>query len=194
MNFPFRISFKLFAFAPQMRVTDRDKNLIFYVKQKLFKLKESVTVYADETQTKELYKINADRILDFTANYYFSKVNGEKIGSVRRSGMKSIWKAHYTILDQSDETIMTIREENPWIKVLDALVGEIPFIGILMGYLLHPSYIVTLEDGSKIFRLKKKASFLERAFEIEKISDYDKNEEILLLGLMMLTLLERARG
>lgn len=177
-----------------MKVSDSEGKLVYYVKQKLFKLKESVVVYSDENQNKELYKINADRIIDFSASYFFTNAKGDRLGSVRRSGMKSIWKAHYTILDKSDSAIMTIREENPWIKVADALLGEIPILGILMGYLFHPSYIVTLDDGKKIFRLKKRPSFFERSFLIEKISDYNSNEEILLLGLMMLILLERSRG
>jgi uncharacterized protein YxjI len=195
MNYLLRLSFKFFALAPQIRIADNSGKLVFYVKQKLFKLKEAVSVFADEEQKKELFKINADRILDFSASYQFTTVQGIKLGSVRRAGMKSLWKAHYTIFNKSDSQVMTIREENPWIKVLDAVIGEIPIIGMFMGYFFHPSYLVTLENGTPVFRLKKQPSFLEKSFSIEKLrSDEFEDDTITLLSLMMLTLLERARG
>jgi uncharacterized protein YxjI len=195
MNYPLKLSFKIFALAPQIRVADNAGNLIFYVKQKLFKLKEAVTVFADEAQTKELFKINADRILDFSASYQITTIQGEKLGSVRRAGMKSIWKAHYTIFDKFDKQIMNIREENPWVKVADALLGEVPFLGLFMGYFFHPSYLVTLVDGTPVFRLKKQPAFLEKAFSIENLQASESSQDtVTLLSLLMLTLLERGRG
>ena len=67
MHYPLNLSFKIMAFAPQISITDGSGQMIFYVKQKLFKLKESVTVFADAAQTQPLYHINADRMLDFGA-------------------------------------------------------------------------------------------------------------------------------
>jgi uncharacterized protein YxjI len=53
------------ALAPQLSVTDASGQQVLYVKQKLFKLKEAVNVFADAAQTRQLYTINADRILTF---------------------------------------------------------------------------------------------------------------------------------
>jgi hypothetical protein len=60
--------FKLFGNA--IRIFDETKEtLLLYVKQKAFKLKEDITVYADEQETKPVLKINARSILDFSAAY-----------------------------------------------------------------------------------------------------------------------------
>ncbi|MCP4602297.1 MAG: hypothetical protein GY847_17565 [Proteobacteria bacterium] len=36
------------------------------------KLREEVTVFADPDQNRPLYKINADRVIDFSARYHFT--------------------------------------------------------------------------------------------------------------------------
>jgi hypothetical protein len=55
MQFPLKLTFKILAVAPQITVTDASGQILFYVKQKLFKLKEAITVYSDSSQTRELY-------------------------------------------------------------------------------------------------------------------------------------------
>ena len=128
LNYPLSLSFKILALAPQLSVRDAEGNLIFYVKQKLFKLKEAVTVFGDEAQTQALFSLKADRVIDFSARYNITDQQGMDIGAVKRQGMKSIWKAQYDILE--GETVsLNIREENAWIKVMDSLFGEIPLFG-----------------------------------------------------------------
>ena len=39
MNYPLHLSFKILALARQLSMTDASGNRIFYVKQKVFKLK-----------------------------------------------------------------------------------------------------------------------------------------------------------
>jgi uncharacterized protein YxjI len=194
MNYPLQVSFKILAIAQQLSITDASGNLIFYVKQKAFKLKEAVTVFADREQTRPLYAINADKVLDFSARYHFTDGSGNAVGSVKRQGMKSIWKARYDILD-GETPVMTIAEENPWTKVFDALLGEIPIVGIFTGYLFHPAYLVSHVNGTLLMRLEKQPAFLEGKFIIEKKVDLPPAEENrALLSLIMMILLERRRG
>jgi hypothetical protein len=196
VNYPLQINFKVLAIAQQLSLTDATNNLIFYVKQKAFKLKEAVTVFADEAQTRPWFYINADRVIDFRANYSFTDYAGKPFGSVRRLGKKSFWKATYEIFDGSQpHPVAIIKEENPWSKVFDALFGEIPVLGIFTGYLFHPSYLVSRPDGMPFLRLKKHASFVGRKFGIDKLAQLDETSELrLLLGLTMMVLLERHRG
>lgn len=194
MNYPLSMSFKLLALAPQISVTDAAGRLVCYVKQKMFKLKESVTVFADANQTQPLATIQADRILDISAQYSFTGADGRKLGAVKRRGLASIWKCHYEILDGS-QPVMTLREDNAWIKVADALFMNIPIVGMFAGYVLHPSYTVTRADGAPVMRLKKMPAFFEGKFQLEKLGEVTADEEIrTLLSIVMMTLLERARG
>ncbi len=194
MHFPLTLSFKKLALAPQISVTDANGELVFYVKQKLFKLKESVTVFGDREQTMPLYTIEADRIIDFSARYHFRDQNGNDIGSIKRQGRRSIWRAHYDIYN-GDQVVAHIQEENAWIKVADALFGEIPLIGMLSGYVFNPTYLVSGSDGTVVVKVKKQPSLLESSFTIEEAIDIDEAAELrTILSILMMTLLERSRG
>jgi hypothetical protein len=196
LNFPLQINFKVLAIAQQLSLTDATNNLIFYVKQKAFKLKEAVTVFADEQQQRPWFYINADRVLDFNANYSFTDYSGKPFGSMRRQGRKSIWRASYEIFDGFQPYPVAIfKEENPWSKVFDALFTEIPIVGIFTGYMFHPSYLIMRPDGMPLMRVKKHASFIGRKFGIDKLANLDQTEELrILLAVMMIVLLERRRG
>src|SRR3712207_3917122 len=129
MDYPLQLTFKKLAIARQLSVKDAGGQLLFYVKRKAFKLKEAVTVFADAGQTTPLYTIAADRVLDFSAQYHFTDTQGRPVGSVKRQGMKSLWKARYEVQAAGGRPMM-IQEENPWTKVLDSVIGELPVIGI----------------------------------------------------------------
>jgi hypothetical protein len=194
MEYPANFSFKVLALSPQLAVTDAGENLVYYVKQKVFKLKEEVTVFADREQTQPLYKINADRVIDFSARYHFSDTAGNAMGSVKRQGMKSLWKARYDIMD-GEEIVMGIAEENPWVKVIDAVIGEIPIVGMFSGYMFHPKYLLSRADGTPVLRLTKQPAFFEGKFRLDKLADLSEAEEKrAILSLLMMILLERARG
>ena len=166
-----------------------------YVKQKLFKLKEDINVFTDETQSAVIYNIKADRVLDFSARYTFRDGTGNVIGSIKRQGMRSIWKANYEISDANDQHIMSVHEENGWVKFADAFIGELPVIGMFTGYFFNPTYILSRVDGTPLARLAKQPAFLEGKFQITPQAQLSPAEEVqVLLGFLTMTLLERRRG
>ncbi|MDJ0796390.1 MAG: hypothetical protein QNJ51_06065 [Calothrix sp. MO_167.B12] len=194
MQYPLELTFKLWALAPQISVLDAQGSLKFYVRQKLFKLKELITVFADVERNTPLYYIRADRIIDFSARYDFTDANNTVIGAVKRRGLRSLWRARYDIFD-GDDVMMTIQEKNPWIKVADALFAQIPFVSIFTGYVFNPVYLVIRPDGTVVMRLEKIPSFLSRKFTIKAMNQLSEREEKqVLLSLMMMLLLERSRG
>ena len=89
MNYPLELSFKIVALAPQMKVSDSTGSPVCYVKQKLFKFKEAVEIFTDDTRTEKLCEIKAARVIDFSAKYTFYSNTGEAFGAVRRKGMRS---------------------------------------------------------------------------------------------------------
>lgn len=194
LHYPLTVSFKIIALAPQLSIVDAKGNLIVYVKQKLFKLKEAVTVFKDEQQSQPIFNLKADRVIDFSAQYHFTDQEGKSVGSVKRQGMKSLWKAHYEI-SGGQTGAMSIQEKNPWVKLMDGLLGEIPIIGILSAYLFHPVYAISRKDGQVVMKMKKQPAFFEGKFKIDKTGEMIVDEEKrAILSLIMMVLLERSRG
>ncbi len=194
MQFPIQIAFKLLAIAPQMYVRDQAGQNLGYVRQKLLAFKEKVTVFTDETQATPIYTMGADRIIDFNAEYHFANAAGQRLGSAKRSGMRSLWKAHY-VINVGDGPAFEVQEESAFVRMVDNVIGEIPFVGFLTGYFFNPVYLITRTNGTAALRMVKQRSFWESLFTIEKQTELnDAEQEAAMLGLMMIILLERSRG
>ena len=195
MKYPVELTFKLLAIASQIYIRDADGALLGYVKQKLFKLKEDINIFTDESQSRHLFNIKADRVLDFSAKYNFTDASGALLGSIKRKGMRSLWRANYEIANSTDVQVMKINEENGWVKVIDSLVGEIPVVGMFTGYLFNPSYIISRVDDTQIARIQKQPAFFEGKFLLSPLGELRPDEEVLvLLSSLAMTLLERGRG
>ena len=195
LQFPIDFEFKIGTMANDFVAKDLSGKTIAYVRQKMFKLKEDIEIFSDETRTRVNYKIKADRWLDFSAAYSFYDADGKVIGKIARKGWRSIWKAQYEIIDQHDKLQYSINEENGMIKVFDSLLGQIPILGILTGYFFNPSYLITDTNQKHIVKMKKVASFWGRKFQLTKEGQMDSDDDDrIMLGLMMMLLLERRRG
>lgn len=195
MAYPLAINFKLISWTQDIRMTDVTGQSVGFVHQKALKLREQIEVFSDESRGRLMYTIQADNILDFSGRYRFKGAMGTDFGCIRRHGLVSLWKAHYTIEDPSGRELFTIREANPWVKVFDSLLSEVPILGMFTGYLFHPAYDVVDAMGNHVMQLAKQPSFFERSYSVSSLGKVAPDDEVrVLLGLMMMILLERSRG
>src|SRR5215212_7915151 len=175
----------------RVRVVDAPGRQVAYLRKKKFRLKEDVRVYEDEDQSRLLFRIRADRVVDFGASYAVSSPEGRPLGAVRQQGVRSIWKSTFEVSDPLGKKIGMIHEENPFIKVLDSLAEAIPFADALF---FNPAYLVDL-GGERVLRMQKERSVFESRFRLDRLGDFSEDEEDLLLAsLMLVLLLERDRG
>lgn len=196
MNFPLTFRFKLIALASQIYVRDAGDELLLYVRQKMFKLKEDVLLFGDTEQTRPLYRIRADRILDIAAEYVITdERDGAPLGMMKRHGMRSFWKAHYEVRSARGG-VFEIHEESVMVRVLDSLFGQVPVLGTFAGYVFHAAYLVTRQgSGEEVMRVSKRPALFEGRFEVEARGTMSEPEqELLVLASLMMVLLERQRG
>lgn len=151
LNYPLDFKFKITTLASDFNITDKHGKSVAYVRQKMFKLKEDVIVFNDESKTKELFRIQANQWIDFNASYSIKDTIGKSFGRLARKGVRSIWKSTYEVLDENDKAKFTVAEDNAWVKFFDGMAGEIPVIGMFTGYFLNPSYTVKGIDGKEYF-------------------------------------------
>jgi len=86
LDFPLSLQFKISTFSNDFTVRDAHATTVAYVKQKLFKFIEEITVFTDESQTTESYRIQANKWIDFSAAYTFFDKDSKDIGKVARKG------------------------------------------------------------------------------------------------------------
>ncbi len=198
INYPLTATFKLLALSPEVTVRDSSNALMLQVKQKALTLREETTVFADEAKKIPLYKMLADRVIGFRAVHRITRLSDNAlVGSVKATGFRSLWRTQYDIADSSDKTILTVREENPWIKVLDEVVGEIPLVGFIISSFINPRYLMTDENGTVLYRITKRRSLIERNFTLEQIAPdahVGTDERLVSLALIQVIFLEHHRG
>lgn len=201
-QYPLNVKFKLLALAPRMIVTDAQDREIMFVSQKIFKLKEDIRVYRNQSKEQEIFNIRAEKILDFDTRYNFFSANSQKhIGSVKAKGWRSLWRAMYLIDDINQNTHMYIREDNPWVKMGDALFNEIPVVNFFTGYMFHPSYTCYRSDDTEdmsdpVMQIKKENAFFEGLYSVHlQDQNASKFEEMsALLSFMLMVQFMRRRG
>lgn len=190
MNYPLDVRFKTLALMPQVKVSDAAGQLLLYTKQKLTLKNVALKVFADENQQQPIYDITAEEAAG-QLTYKVTTPEGGALGALKMTrGLSALWKAHYPILDAVGAEIGLIHEENPWIKVLDALLSQVPGISMF----INPAYLVELR-GKTVLRILKKAAVMEGYFAVEKKGEISAADEKLLLPAMLrFIMLERMNG
>lgn len=79
LKFPIDFTFKITTLSNDFIAKDADENVVAYVKQKMFKFKEAVDVFQDDSKQLLGYKISADKWIDFSAAYSISNRSLRKV-------------------------------------------------------------------------------------------------------------------
>ena len=108
---------KLFGGA--FHIYDTNQRLVFYSQLKAFKLKEDIRLFTGEDMKTEVFRIQARKVIDFAATYdVYDSATGEKVGALRRKGLKSILKDEWLILDPQDRELGKITEDSMALAII----------------------------------------------------------------------------
>jgi uncharacterized protein YxjI len=193
--YPLVLRFRILVLGQTIEGTDANGAAVCFVRQKAFRLKEDVAVFRDPSQSELIYRMRADRIIDIGARYDIADANETPIGAVKQRGLRTLWRATYDILDGSGAQIGLIHEENPWVKVLDGVIGEIPIVGLVLQMFINPAYVVEAPVGTPSLYVRKRRSLIERRFIVEQLGPIPPAlERVVVPAMLMMVLLERGRG
>jgi uncharacterized protein YxjI len=150
---------KVFTIAGgAFHIWDGQGQLVLYSKLKAFKLKEDVRLFTGEDMREELLAVHARKVLDISATYDVTdSVTGQKVGALRRKGMRSLLRDEWLILDATDQEIGLIREDSMGLALLRRfLTNLVPqrFDVEVMGQL-----VATIRQNFNPFVLKLTVDF-----------------------------------
>ena len=104
---------QVFALAGKFRFYDPSGKLVLFSEQKMFKLREDIRVFSDESKSQEVLMIKARQIIEFSAAYdVVDSVMGQKVGALRRKGLASMLRDEWEILDVNDNVIGKLFEDS----------------------------------------------------------------------------------
>ncbi len=110
---------QVFALTGKFRFFDPNGGLVLFSEQKMFRLREDIRVYSDESKAQEVLMIKARQIIDFSAAFdVVDSATGQKVGALRRKGFASLLRDEWEILDKGDNVIGKLFEDSMGMALL----------------------------------------------------------------------------
>jgi uncharacterized protein YxjI len=126
------------ALTGKFRFYDPAGRLVMFSEQKMFRLREDIRVYDGEDKAREVLSVKARQIMDFSAAYDVVDTEmNQKVGVLRRKGLRSILRDEWEVLDANDNVIGMLFEDSVGLALLRRLV---------LGTLLPQNYDMTVGE------------------------------------------------
>ncbi|MGK4001656.1 hypothetical protein WMF31_03450 [Sorangium sp. So ce1036] len=104
-----------------------DGSLVCFVKHPLLKLRQEFTLFADESETQPLLTIRARQVVALNRCLdVFDARTGERVGTIRSRGLKSIVRDTWDILDPDDQPVGLMQEDGAAMlrRLFPLLIGK----------------------------------------------------------------------
>jgi uncharacterized protein YxjI len=135
------------ALTGKFRFYDPAGRLVMFSEQKMFRLREDIRVFSDESKSQEVLSIKARQILDFSAAYdVIDTEMNQKVGVLRRRGLRSLLRDEWEVLDANDRIIGKLFEDSIGLALLRRF---------LLGSWLPQNYDI-LVDQTRVADLKQR--------------------------------------
>lgn len=172
------------ALTGKFRFFDPAGRLVMFSEQKMFRLREDIRVYGDESKVQEVLSIKARQIVDFSAAYdVVDTAMNQKVGALRRRGWSSILRDEWEVLDANDNVIGKLFEDS---------IGLAMLRRFLLGSWLPQNYDITLGE-TRVADLKQNFNLfryeLNLDFSMDTAQRLDRR-----LGIAAATLLAAVEG
>jgi len=155
---------KFFALlGKEFSITDEQGVLVGYAKKQAFESREELMIFSDREMKSPLISMKARNILDFGATYdVHDELTGQTLGSLRRMGVRSLFRDEWRIYAPNSEEMGIIQEES---KILG-------FIRRFMTNLIPQNFDLRIGDADA-------GGYKQRFNLIKYVLDFEVNEQLL---------------
>lgn len=169
----------LSLFGRKYHVYAPDGSLVMFLKHPVMKLREEFTIFTDESESTPLLTVRSRNIVAINmAHDVIDPRTGEKTGSIRSRGMKSIIRDTWDILDANDQAIGLMEEEGA------ALLRR--FLKFLPG-----RHKIEL-NGQRVATLQQKFRFFIKEEVLDLSPGYGQLDPRFAIGCALLALMKEA--
>jgi uncharacterized protein YxjI len=153
---------QVLALTGKFRIYGPNGQLLLYSQQKMFRLREDIRVYSDESRSQELLYIQARQILDFSAAYdVIDSITNERVGVLRRKGFRSMLRDEWEVLDANQRSLGVLTEDD----MTRALLRR-----FLLGAFLPQNYDI-LFGGQRVADLRQQFNLFRYELTIDFTMD-----------------------
>jgi uncharacterized protein YxjI len=143
---------------------------VAYVRQKKLAIREDIRFYADEQETRELFRIKARSVFDIGGARYDVSVGEERIGVLDHMFRHSLLRSTWTVRDGSEDELMIARERSLIGAIARRAIDFVPDIG---GWIPIPYNFDFLVAGTAVGSMDRKFQLRDR-YIVDIGGDHDK--------------------
>lgn len=149
---------QVLALTGTFRIFGPTAELLFFSRQKMFRLKEDIRVYSDAASTRQVLQITARQIIDFSATYDVTDtITNTLVGAIQRKGWRSLARDEWLFLSPSAEPLAMMQEDS----LLRALLRR-----FLLGAWLPLDYHITSPSFGEIGAIHQRFNLLRYELEL----------------------------
>jgi len=183
----YRIRKKVVTVGNKYWIEDYSGNILGFCRQKLFKLKEDIRIYTDESQSQELFCIKQKQILDAFGNFgVLDSGSGALLGSIKRDWLSSAFATDkWEIYNPTNQLIGKIEETS---------AGSALARKYLPGGGLIPEKMTLELNGVPVAEINQSFKIIGDIWEmICKQIPPDFDRRVLLATMLLMGTIERSR-
>lgn len=144
---------------------DEEGELVAYVEQKTFALKEDLRFWADEAKTVERFRVKARQRFDPRARYRVTDAEDTELGELAKAFRRSLARSTWRIYSPEGEEIAWAAERSLFRSILRRLLGFaglIPFVGNLIELIPILYHFDFYRGDQRIGGLDRRLGFRDR--------------------------------
>jgi uncharacterized protein YxjI len=140
---------------------------VAFVRQKRMAIKEDIRFYADENESRELWRIKARSLMEFGGRYDVTTPAGEKIGVLGKVFGQSLLRSTWQILDSAEQELAIAKERSVPIAILRRVIDAVPY-----GDFVPIPFHFTIDAG------ERHVGDLNRRFGVRDTYDLDVSGDV----------------
>jgi uncharacterized protein YxjI len=136
---------------------------VAFVRQKKLAIKEDLRFFADEGETRELFRINARSVFEVRGTYDVTDAMDGPIGALQKDFVTSLARSTWNVLDPAAAVLARATEQNLVVAILRRVVDlPLPF-----------HFDITGADGQRLGELRRAFSVRDR-YELDLTADTER--------------------
>jgi uncharacterized protein YxjI len=132
---------------------------VAYVRQRKLAIKEDIRFYADEGETRELFRIKARSMFDIGGARYDVLEGDTPFGALEHRFKASLLRSTWAVKNAADEEIAIARERSVPLAIARRLIDFVPYVG---GYIPIPYNFDILMGDRVVGHMNRKFQLRDR--------------------------------
>jgi uncharacterized protein YxjI len=143
---------------------------VAFVRQKKLAIKEDIRFFADENESRELFRIKARSLMEFGGRYDVTTSEGEKVGVLEKVFGKSLLRSTWRVHNALDAEVAVAQERSITIAIARRLVDFVPYVGDFIPIPFH----FTIDEGERHLGDLNRRLGLRDTYDLELSGDPER--------------------